>query len=76
MLDVEDYMELALDEAKAAVAKIFEGADNIELQPQNQNIRKLQHELIEAHGLTSKSYGEGANRHIKIEGRNNERKSI
>ena len=71
-MDYKDEAELALDEAKAAVAKIFEGADNVELQPQNQNIRKLQHELIEAHGLTSKSYGEGDNRHIRIEGKNNE----
>ena len=42
-----DDTELALNEAKAAVAKIFEGADSIELEVQNQQIRKLQHEFIE-----------------------------
>jgi len=62
----KDETELALDEAKAAIAKFFEGSDNIELQPQNQAIRKLQHELIEAHGLNSASVGEDKNRRVKI----------
>lgn len=65
-----DETELALDEAKAAIAKIYEGADNIELEPQPQQIRKLQHELVEAHNLSSKSEGEGSQRHLKIVKRN------
>lgn len=63
-----DDAERALDEAKAAINKILAGAEHIELQPQNQQIRKLQHELVEQHNLTSKSIGEGANRHLKIVG--------
>ena len=63
-----DDAERALDEAKAAINKILAGAEHIELQPQNQHIRKLQHELVEQHNLTSKSIGEGANRHLKIVG--------
>ncbi len=62
----KDEVELALDEAKAAIAKIFEGADKIELEPQPQYIRKLQHELIDAHNLRSTSKDEGASRHIQI----------
>ncbi len=62
----KDEAELALDEAKAAIAKIFEGADKIELEAQPQYIRKLQHELIDAHNLKSTSRGEGASRHIQI----------
>lgn len=64
--DYKDETELALDETKAAIAKIFEGAESVELQPQNQNIRKLQHELVEAHNLSSVSIGEGEHRHLKV----------
>lgn len=63
-----DDAERALDEAKVAINKILAGAEHIELQPQNQQIRKLQHELVEQHNLTSKSVGEGAQRHLKIVG--------
>lgn len=62
----KDATELALDECNAAIAKLSEGAEVIELEPQEQHIRKLQHELTEAHGYRSKSIGEGANRHLKI----------
>ncbi len=63
-----DDAERALDEAKNAINKILAGEANIELQPQNQRIRKLQHELVEQHNLSSKSIGEGAERHLKIVG--------
>ncbi len=63
-----DDAERALDEAKAAINKILAGAEHIELRPQNQQIRKLQHELVEQHNLTSKSVGEGEQRHLKIVG--------
>ena len=64
--DYRDDVELALDETKAAIAKIFEGAESVELEPQNQNVRKLQHELVEAHNLASISVGEGEMRHLKV----------
>lgn len=68
-----DEAERALDEAKSAINKILAGADtNIELQPQNQQIRKLQHELVEQHNLISKSVGEGSERHLRIVGGKNE----
>ena len=63
-----DEAERALDEAKSAINKILAGAEHIELQPQNQQIRKLQHELVEQHNLVSKSVGEGSQRHLKIVG--------
>lgn len=63
-----DEAERALDEAKAAIAKIMEGAEHVELMPQNQKIRKLQHELIEQHNLASQSVGDGEERHLKIVG--------
>jgi stage III sporulation protein SpoIIIAA len=63
-----DEAERALDEAKTAIEKILKGAEHIELTPQNQKIRKLQHELIEQHNLASQSVGEGEQRHLKIVG--------
>lgn len=66
-----DDAERALEEAKAAINKILEGTqEHIELKPQNQQIRKLQHELVEQHNLTSKSVGEGEQRHLRIVGGN------
>ena len=62
----KDATELALDETNAAIAKLSEGAEVIELQPQEQQVRKLQHELVEAHGYKSVSVGEGQSRHLKI----------
>ena len=44
------------------------GEDNVELTPQNQRIRKLQHELIEQHNLVSQSIGEGEQRHLRVVG--------
>ncbi len=61
-----DEAELALDEAKAAIAKVMEGAETVELEPQPQHIRKLQHEYVEAHNLSSTSEGEGSARHLRI----------
>ena len=61
-----DDTEKALDEAKAAIKQISDGADVIELAPQNSQIRKLQHELIEQYNLKSTSIGEGESRHVRI----------
>ena len=64
--DFKDESELALDEAKAAIAKVMEGAESVELEPQPQNIRKLQHELADSYNLPSKSIGEGDERRLTI----------
>ncbi len=61
-----DDAERALDEAKEAVQKILAGAELVELAPQNSQIRKLQHELVEQYNLESTSIGEGENRHLRI----------
>ncbi|MDD3237321.1 MAG: hypothetical protein PHV37_04410 [Candidatus Gastranaerophilales bacterium] len=63
-----DEAEKALDEAKNAIQKILSGAKDVELQPQNQQIRKLQHELVEQHNLASVSIGEGSARRLRIVG--------
>ncbi|MFI3300565.1 MAG: R3H domain-containing nucleic acid-binding protein [Candidatus Gastranaerophilales bacterium] len=61
-----DDTEKALDEAKLAINRILNGAEQIILSPQNHKIRKLQHELVEEHNLRSISIGEGSKRHLKI----------
>ena len=62
----QDETELALDEVKAAVKQISEGRDYVDLEPQNTQTRKLQHELIEQYGLKGISVDEGENRHIRV----------
>ena len=61
-----DETEIALDEVKSAIKQVMDGADVIELNPQNTQIRKLQHDLVEQYGLNSTSIGEGDNRHLRI----------
>ena len=63
-----DETEEALDEAKEAIQKVLENGEDIELSPQNQQIRKMQHELVEQHNLESVSIGDGQERHLKIVG--------
>ena len=59
-------IRIALDEAKSAIKMVQEGAKEIELSPQGQQIRKLQHELVEQYNLSSSSVGEEPNRRLKI----------
>lgn len=61
-----DETEKALDEVKEAVKKVMDGASEIELAPQDTQIRKHQHELAEQYGLNSTSIGEGENRRLRI----------
>ena len=68
LLGYYDDTEKALDEAKEGINKILAGEQTVELTPQSQHIRKLQHELVEQHNMTSKSIGEGDKRHLKIIG--------
>jgi predicted RNA-binding protein Jag len=63
-----DVTENALDESKTAIEQVLAGAKDVELKPQNTQIRKLQHELVEQHNLESKSIGEGESRHLRIVG--------
>ena len=61
-----DETEEALDEAKEAIQKVLETGESVELSPQSQHIRKLQHDLVDQHNLSSISLGEGEDRHLKI----------
>ena len=63
-----DNTEKALDEAQNAINQVLAGAKDVELSPQNQQVRKLQHELVEQHNLSIESIAEGEERHLKIVG--------
>ena len=63
-----DEAEKALDEVKEAINRIKHGECDVELAPQNQHIRKMQHELVEQHNMESVSIGEGDKRHLRIVG--------
>lgn len=61
-----DELELAIKEAKEAIEKIKDGIEEVELKPQKQHIRRLQHELVEQYELESESIGNEPNRRLKI----------
>lgn len=58
--------ELALAEAKEAIAHVLSAAEPVELGPRRSFIRRLQHELVEQHQLMSLSIGHEPNRRLKI----------
>jgi hypothetical protein len=59
--------EDALDETREAIDAVTAGArDEVELEPQNAYVRKLQHELIERANLSSSSTGHEPNRRVQI----------
>ncbi len=62
-----DPLTAALREAEDAVTSISHGGSaNVELSPQNAYIRRLQHEVIERHGLTSTSRGREPFRRVMV----------
>ena len=48
----------ALHEAQEAIDRVMSFGKAVELSPQNPHVRRLQHVLIEQHGLGSQSRGE------------------
>ena len=76
VINYEDDTEKALDETKDAIQKVLDGEDEVELAPQNPQIRKLQHELVEQHNLRSASIGDGEHRHLKIIGGTDYQKNV
>ncbi len=50
----------------AAIAKLDEGATQASLPSMSSYERKLVHDIVSDRGLTSESYGEGADRHTVI----------
>jgi stage III sporulation protein SpoIIIAA len=63
---VEDELELALKEAREIVEQVLQSKSSAELTPRRSYIRRLQHELVEKHHLTSISIGDEPNRRLKV----------
>jgi stage III sporulation protein SpoIIIAA len=62
----EDEMELALREAQEAIDTVQTESIAVELAPRRSYIRRVQHELVEKHHLTSVSIGDEPNRRLKV----------
>jgi stage III sporulation protein SpoIIIAA len=58
--------DVALQETEAAIRKVREQAQSIELTPQSTRIRRLQHQLAEQHGLVTQSTGTEPHRRVVI----------
>ena len=59
--------EDALDETREAIDAVTGGSrDEVELEPQNAYVRKLQHELVEGANLSSRSSGHEPYRRVQI----------
>lgn len=62
----EDEMEMALREAQEAIDTVQKDNTAVELAPRRSYIRRVQHELVEKHHLTSVSIGDEPNRRLKV----------
>ncbi|HEV2856048.1 MAG TPA: R3H domain-containing nucleic acid-binding protein [Thermoanaerobaculia bacterium] len=58
--------EEALREVEEAIDQALEQGNPVELSPQNNHLRRLQHQIIERYGLTSQSKGEEPYRRVVI----------
>ncbi|MEB3286393.1 MAG: R3H domain-containing nucleic acid-binding protein [Vampirovibrionales bacterium] len=64
--DYEDETELALQEAQEAIEGVLQSHQSLELAPRRSYIRRLQHELVEQHQLSSESVGDEPNRRLRV----------
>lgn len=63
---LEEDKENALSEVRRAITAVMDTDKTIDLSPQNAQIRKLQHELVEEYKLDSLSIGQEPKRRIRI----------
>jgi len=69
VFEIEDRLdgkEAALQEAEAAIRSVKEQSHPVELSPQSNYVRLLQHQLVERHGLTTESKGREPYRRVVI----------
>lgn len=62
----EDQVAAAMFEAEAAIHRVMEGAQSVDLRPQASWIRRLQHQLAERYNLASRSRGREPARYVEI----------
>lgn len=61
-----DMVQTAVAQAEDAVVRVQRNAQPVELPPQNSYLRRLQHELVEKHGLRSQSVGRPPLRRVVV----------
>ena len=61
-----DHIRMALEEAEAAVERVREGKEVVELSPQSAYIRRLQHLIAQRNNLASRSLGKDPERRVRI----------
>jgi stage III sporulation protein SpoIIIAA len=61
-----DEEEAAVQEAEDAAARVLEYGEPVELRAQSSFIRRLQHEALQKHELSSESVGSEPNRRIRV----------
>jgi stage III sporulation protein SpoIIIAA len=66
LFNLADEQAEALREVETAVNEALDQAHPVELLPQNSYVRRLQHQLVEHHGLTSDSRGEEPYRRVVV----------
>lgn len=62
----QEGTESALEEVRGAITMVMDSEKAVDLSPQNAQIRKLQHELIEEYKLDSLSIGQEPLRRVRI----------
>lgn len=60
--------EFALREAKEAIKQVRDTGQPVDLSPQTASVRRLQHEIAEADGIRSASFGAEPERFVRIYG--------
>ena len=62
----EDELDEGLNEVQDAVELVKRNGEAIELAPANSYTRRLQHQIVERHQLTSESVGVDPQRRVRI----------
>ncbi len=60
------YSDAAFQEAEDAVIRVQRSAEPVKLSPRNSYIRRLQHEIVQSHGLHSESAGKAPYRRVIV----------
>jgi stage III sporulation protein SpoIIIAA len=64
--EIEAADEAARKEVEAGIDEVLDLGEPVELPPRNTYLRRLQHQVVERHGLASESKGEGHYRRVVI----------
>ena len=66
MVRPDDPFGMAMEEAKTAILRVRNGAEYVDLNPQDADIRRRQHDLARQSRLFSESYGDEPERRVRI----------